>query len=639
MTISSARIDRRRLPIGALALSALIVVSACGTQPPAVTNGPSGVSAPSASTAAASSNDAAGIVAPSLLPYDQVTAVDAAQAEVEEVDRLRREAGIAALIGPAGPAVLKNIDEAKVAHAEKTLPLIAKDLGLELSAGPPRIASVQGAPSVVRRDDLEWSGSLVGQVSATATMVMALLPPAIPALADGPSGKGTLEHPETYTKEAHDGVKEVIKINTKYRISVSPPKVSLDLDINSVDTITDATTGKEIARLEGSAHGHIDVNACPDANGLSEGSYELVLQEALVQPGSASAGSAKVFRAPFKLIDGDDAYLVRIEANLELDKHAHGPGTPGGDPGSPFEWSVSASIPEVIPAGGNASVAGATARTDGNATQAQVSDTINSHLSVDRYLQVVAKATESFWRSGKCIDLKTNEESRKVDPEEKITLKVDAVHKYDGQQVKAPITATFTGKESLDPSGKPLDPPASFDFKAGKDPKDKGTVDLKQTSKRGIAKKQLVFTVDPGDIDVSITGTFHEGDFTARFTIPQTRLKAAADGAFTPVTIQLQMRVTVSGQCSGSGSFTFPSELGAKVDQSDSQKVRLRVVPAVSYATVKETCGNAIAYTPVISPLTIWLSAVVTQLVGKDAATEIRGIGNSTATVTVHPAK
>ncbi len=289
-------------------------------------------------------------------------------------------------------------------------------------------------------------------------------------------------------------------------MTVGGGHVGLDLDIASVDSLTEQATNKQIAQLQGTAHGHLDVNACPDTNGVAEGSYELRLHEELVRPGSPNAKSEKDVKAPFRLIDGDDAHLVRIETDVQIDKNAKGPGTPGGDPGGPFDWTVSATIPEVIAPSGTVTLNGGTWKSDGNATPSQIDGAVNGRRSAESYLQQIATETEKFWRAGKCINLKPSDDTRAVDPNEAIHLTVDATGRFDGQEIKAPITAAFSGKASLQPTDTPVAPPAAFDFAAGTTQGDKGTIGLTQTGKRGIGKKTVEFTV--GGSVVAFAGTY-----------------------------------------------------------------------------------------------------------------------------------
>ncbi len=224
-------------------------------------------------------------------------------------------------------------------------------------------------------------------------MMMALLPTGIETLLgrspDSRPGVMPNGEPETYPEKAHDGVTESVVIRTKVRITAGAGKLTMDLDISSVDTIKDEATGAEVGRLEGNAHGHIDINACPDQDGLSEGSYELSLQEELVRPGSAGAGDARVIDAPFKLIDGDDAHLQRIEGTFAITEHAHGPGGAGTGSGGPFDWSVTATVPDVIQRNGSGAPGEPSVQSNGDPTASQVAKAIGGRLTAENYLKVL----------------------------------------------------------------------------------------------------------------------------------------------------------------------------------------------------------------------------------------------------------
>jgi hypothetical protein len=599
-----------RLRVREIALLVAFVVAACGGPAPATSDGQSG-------SGSATSAPTSGSGGPSFAPFDQATMVDAAQAEVDEVQRLRAEAGIAALIGPAAPKVFENVDAAKVANAQKTLPLVAAELGLDLTAVAPRIASVRSMRLAPRgRNDIEWTGSLLGQVSATTSMMMALLPTAIGALAgraaDARPGV-PIDHTETYTKEPHDGVSEKIVIRTRVRIAAGGGRVTMDLDINSVDTISDTATGQEISRLEGNAHGHIDVNGCPDPDGVAEGSYELSLQEELVKPGSSGAGDAKVVKAPFKLIDDDTAHLTRIEGNLNIAAHAHGPGAAGSDP---FDWSVGATVAETIPVKGSATTGAPSIQTNGDPTQAQIDQTAGGRRSAEDYLKVLGRETERFWRSGECIKLKPSRDSGKVKPEEKIKLSVDALGAFDGKQINAPIKAAFTGKESLDPKDTPVDPPAVFNFKAGKEKNDKGTIDLLQTGKRGIGRKKVEFTVDVPSFQAKIDATVHQdlagNVYDTAIHLKKLDLVPAQDGTST-ATATVDWTTTYkppTADCeTKTYTGTFQTKVTARLDPADPTQVLVKAsfIPGVLKQETFKCAGKAFPFTGGAS-LGVWVS-------------------------------
>jgi hypothetical protein len=275
--------------------------------------------------------------------------------------------------------------------------------------------------------------------------------------------------------------------------------------MTSAAVITNATTGAEVARRTSTGNGHFEVNACPDANGVGEGKYRIVNQELVSRPGGLQNGGASTTEATFKVIDGDDAHLIQTEVQAAVSSGVHGTSAPtDGTPGAPIDWNARADFTVVIPARGPARFGDVTGQESNNATDSNRGSLTTQIVMADHYLAEAAKRAESFWRSGACIDMKTSEESKQVQPGARLTITVDPKHKFDGAQVKAPVTAAFSGKENLDPRDSAQDPPVTLTFTAGREEGDKGTIELKQTGKRGIGKKTIEFTVGVADYKADV---------------------------------------------------------------------------------------------------------------------------------------
>ena len=118
------------------------------------------------------------------------------------------------------------------------------------------------------------------------------------------------------------------------------------------DDISDAATGSLVALYTSTSTGSFDLDACPDAEGIAAGTYVLTTKHELNDvSGAANArsGAGHSTTAPFSLVDGDDAHLVEVRANLDLQADARGPGTAGGPgPTSPFDWTASQPIQVAI---------------------------------------------------------------------------------------------------------------------------------------------------------------------------------------------------------------------------------------------------------------------------------------------------
>src|SRR6185436_8295731 len=279
--------------------------------------------------------------------------------------------------------------------------------------------------------------------------------------------------------------------------------------ISATDRIT-KPDGTFVALYTSSAEGSFDVNACPDAGGIGVGTYTFQTRHELKDvSGSANARSSggRSVQAPFRLVDGDDAKLLQVEASLDLGADARGPGSPAGPgPTAPFDWTATQQVDIVMPAAGGTTGSGRDATVSGAGGERAQGSMLTSELFAMLFFGEIGKEAERFWRSGACIDLKPSRDTGTVDPGEQVDLTVTSTSKFgDHGEIKAPIVATFTGKQSLNPNDQPVDAPATFSFEAGPDEGDVGTIDLKQTSKRGIGLRQVVYTVSGKPLLLSLT--------------------------------------------------------------------------------------------------------------------------------------
>jgi len=194
---------------------------------------------------------------------------------------------------------------------------------------------------------------------------------------------------------------------------------------------------------------------------------------------------------------------------------------------------------------------GAPTSTSNGATPAQAARVTGGAAYALWAVTGIATQSEDFWRSGKCVDMRSSVESKTVAPKEKVRFTVEPRGKYDQKPINAGVEAKFDGKETLDPSGASLPPPVSFTYTAGEKKDDKGTVSLQQTSNRGIGRKSITFTVGESDYKVNYAGGYvYNG----------TKCKGLAG----PWTLQ----ITVGGG-NGTVTFTIPENLGPAVATTD----------------------------------------------------------------------
>ncbi|MEP7158682.1 MAG: hypothetical protein ABI797_04590, partial [Chloroflexota bacterium] len=259
-------------------------------------------------------------------------------------------------------------------------------------------------------------------------------------------------------------------------------------------------------------------------------------------PEAARSTAGRSVEAPFRLLDGEDAYLLLIEASLDMEAEGSGPGSPSGPgPTSPFDWGATQAVDLVMPVAGGTVGTGTGLTVTGTGGEAAGGAMFISSAMAQLFLQQVGKEAQEFWRSGECIEINTTHGGGTVSKGETVEFEAEAVGAFDEQQIDAPIKGDFSGVKSFEPQGAPQDPPASFTFTAGDEVDERGTVQLRQVGVRGIGKKTVEFVVGATDyrFDLNAPGfggmrgqkcDGHEGDWTVEasgatpgtitFTIP-----------------------------------------------------------------------------------------------------------------------
>ena len=437
----------------------------------------------------------------------------AGKRELELIREVRESAGMQALIGAEGAAAFADLDAIEDAFGDKLVAEVAAalDAGKIPTAGAAdpivgQLASVGGQPSRAHWSADEIDISIFADTGFTASVIMSLFTGLVERAAENRSG--TLPRSETIDKTT-GGLRQQVDLSTTFVVQTGGGKVSVDIIMSATDRISDATIGSFVALYTSRSTGHFDVDACPDEQGVAAGTYTFETKHELNDVSTSTAsqsGGGRAVNAPFRLIDGEDAHLLEIQADLDLSADARGPGTPGGPgPTAPFDWQAAQQVQIVMPAGGGTGGFGGAATVTGSGGEQAGGVMFLSSAMAQLFIGQVGKEAERFWRSGECVDLVPSEESKKVDPNEQIELTVEAKEALgDGGEIDAPIVATFSGKASLDPAGVPVDTPSKFTFKAGSEPDDKGTIELEQISVRGIGRKTVEFTVKPQDYRVTV---------------------------------------------------------------------------------------------------------------------------------------
>jgi hypothetical protein len=559
---SSRRLGR----LAAIASIAALVVGACGAPPaaPAASGGETG--------GPVSSGGSSPVPAPSGLVEYAATAdlAAGAKAELDLNRQLRDEAGMVALLGEGGADAFAALDALEAEFGQKLLQdasgLPATARITPAAAGAPfRSALSAGRRSApAARAAAAVETSVFADTGFTTSALMQLFAGVV-RLA-GENASGSLPRHEHFT-DTSGGFRQEVDLNSTLTVQSGGGRVSGDVQLTATDRIF-KMDGTFVALYTSSANGHFDVNACPDSGGIAKGSYSFTTKHELNDVGgnaNVQSGAGRSASGPFQLQNGDDAKLQSITTTLDLAADAHGPGSPAGPgPTGPFNGSAAQTVSIVMPTNGGTTQTGEPATVNGTGGAAASGSLFVSQAMAQLFLGAVGKEAEQYWRSGECVELVPSRDTGTVQPEEKIDLTVTAKAKFDDRgEINAPITATFSGKESLDPHDQPTDPPAHFAFKAGKDEGDKGTIDLKQTSRRGIGKKQVTYTVSGKPLLVSVTSKSVANigvTITYEGSITDLKLARAGDvyqgtGSMT-VTITLKM-IASGASCIGTKTKTY----------------------------------------------------------------------------------
>lgn len=409
------------------------------------------------------------------------------------------------------------------------------------------------------------------------------------------------------TDTTKNGIREVEHTIQTSVIAVTIGHALADVQVSVATTRTNAATGEVIDHKTNLATAHFDINTCPDVNGIAAGNVKVWVQAQTSRPSGPSSGGVSETGGAIRLVDGDDAHLVRTEMDIRLSGDVLG--VDAGDGGKPFESSVGLSVTTIL-----APNLGSTLTPDyssgavtGDWQKYHPENAIGvSELLMFALTDQVAKATEAFWRSGKCITLKPSENSRNVRPREQVSITVDAVHKIDGEQVKAPIRGDLTGPASLEPSAKPIDPPAQFDYVAGENPDDKGEIVFKQVGKRGIGQETVTFRVKCRDVTVSLSGTVSltgmGHDFEGRLSLEPTKLVCGEDGNYR-ATGSMSVKgkdsfhsasAEISSDCTQAANYSQPVLIVVRMDESDPKKALIQITPQLQEVSQTIKCRSTI---------------------------------------------
>ncbi len=528
----------RLRPLALLTSVALLTLSACGGVGPASSGGQPSGGQPSdvPATQTASTPVAPGSPAGTLMLVNLADVTDpgaAAEHELVLNHEVRADGDMEAVIGAYGEAVFQELDAQASAFSQESLKQVAHlvDTG-EMPQGATSAASAHivarvrsGLPSRQndRLDDID-----LNVFAETGFTTSALL--GVAALGVGLADQtinGSVPRSD-HSESISNGLRQVVDLNMTWFINSGGGKIMFEIQMSATDNISNATDGSFVALYTSTSDGKFDVNACPEEGGIARGTYSFQTKHEMNDvSGAANApsGGGRAVDAPFTLYDGDDAHLLRLETTFDMAADAHGPGGGGSGSANAFDWTATQTLPIVMtPGGPTTSTGGSGLSGQGTGAERAAGSMFNSSAMAQIVLAQISKETESFWRSGKCIELTPSRDTGKVNANEQVDLSVTAAGKFQPAEIAQPISATFSGAQSLDPVGEPVPYPPTFTLIAGPNKGDKGTIDLQQVSNRGIGKKIVEFTVGSppgfgGTIQYDLETHFLEATTTYHITL------------------------------------------------------------------------------------------------------------------------
>lgn len=311
-------------------------------------------------------------------------------------------------------------------------------------------------------------------------------------------GNGTGQLPTqpttTTSTRTENGQTLTDTITIDAKITISGSTVRADVKLVQRTDVSDAASGAAIGSSTGNAQIIAEVNACPNPDGEVELTLTLDLSnDASGLPG----GSSFTMHSDEQFIGhvDDDAWLASADETATMDYTLTPPG------GTAQTGSGTRAFTHTYASGGGRGTITAANSTVGQGTmdpsESVKWQTMVLMTSMMARTQVMEKAQDTWRTNGKCVEIKTDERTRTVDPDENVQIEARLMHVFDGNLLTKPVIATLSGTKSVAPAGQEQDSPAPIVYVAGPNAGDVGTVTMKSTSNRGIAEARLAFTVAP----------------------------------------------------------------------------------------------------------------------------------------------
>ncbi len=483
--------QRRSRPILTAAMTIALLVAACSGSADPTAPGASGASNPGQG-AGSSGPNASGPIPAADVPAELVEALadpsrQRAAAVGEALDaRIDEQIGLVAALGPDVVGWLTD----RRSDAYRS---VLEDQGVDTTALAPRRLSTE--PIAAAGPAAAGPGDVAFGMAWFGASIMAPLYVGV-GMSQVGNGNGQLPTQPTTSVDTRTEDGKVIKDTTTIdaRLTISGATVRADVQLIQRTDVSDAATGAAIGSSTGNAHIIAEVNACPNPDGEVELTLTIDLSnDAAGLPG----GSSFTMHSDERFIGhvDDDAWLVSADETATMDYTVTPPSGPAqtGSGTRAFTHTYG-------PGGGRSTITAANSTVGQGTMDPNESvkwQTMVLMTSMIARTQVMEEAQKTWRTSGKCVEIKTDERSRTVDPDEQVQIEARLMHVFDGNLLTKPIVATLSGTKTVLPAGEEQDSPAPITYIASSTTGAVGTVTMKSTSNRGIANLDLRFTVAP----------------------------------------------------------------------------------------------------------------------------------------------
>jgi hypothetical protein len=310
-------------------------------------------------------------------------------------------------------------------------------------------------------------------------------------------------------------------LNITMNLQGAGSKVTLTMQWTYKETTTNTKTGEKIVELtdDRTMAGSIDV--CPTDGGIVPATIDVHIQLGKSGAGAVASRTSTSSNTFSGHVD-DQAVLRRVTHDMQQTASwQNSSGAGGYDFNSTgLNWNAGESG---ISGGVDASGIGGSARSNGSATDSQVTKEAGGTMAIDKAaVDPAYGAAQKLWRAGRCVviqapdykaetplataDQGKTQHDEEVDGGSLTKFGINLKHRFAGGALSQPVKASLNGDKKLQPtelkSGS-----GSLSYTAPGEDDKQATVTLKSVSRRGIGNLVIAFHTKGKHLKLSARGT------------------------------------------------------------------------------------------------------------------------------------